>query len=59
LPSFSRFGLRTALILPLLRILALSLLWPAAANLFRFGPLHGDDLLTPAKQFVQAFLNFP
>jgi Ca2+-transporting ATPase len=26
-------------------ILALTLLWPAAAGLFRFGPLHGDDLL--------------
>jgi Ca2+-transporting ATPase len=25
-------------------ILALSLLWPAASTLFRFGPLHGDDL---------------
>jgi Ca2+-transporting ATPase len=25
-------------------MLALSLLWPAAAQLFRFGPLHADDL---------------
>ena len=25
-------------------ILGLSLLWPAASALFRFGPLHGDDL---------------
>src|SRR5262249_8198455 len=25
--------------------LAATLLWPAAASLFRFGPLHGDDLL--------------
>jgi Ca2+-transporting ATPase len=25
-------------------ILALSLLWPFARNLFRFGPLHSDDL---------------
>jgi Ca2+-transporting ATPase len=26
-------------------VLAVVLLWPAAASLFRFGPLHGDDLL--------------
>jgi P-type Ca2+ transporter type 2C len=25
-------------------VLATSLVWPAAANLFRFGPLHADDL---------------
>jgi Ca2+-transporting ATPase len=25
-------------------ILGLSLFWPVAANLFRFGPLHADDL---------------
>jgi Ca2+-transporting ATPase len=25
-------------------ILGLSLLWPAASTLFRFGPLHADDL---------------
>jgi P-type Ca2+ transporter type 2C len=25
-------------------ILGLSLLWPAASTMFRFGPLHGDDL---------------
>ena len=25
-------------------LLALSLLWPAARDLFRFGPLHADDL---------------
>ena len=25
-------------------ILSLSLLWPAASALFRFGPLHADDL---------------
>jgi Ca2+-transporting ATPase len=24
--------------------LSLTLLWPTAGNLFRFGPLHGDDL---------------
>jgi Ca2+-transporting ATPase len=29
-------------------IMALSLLWPPAAALFRFGPLHGDDLLASA-----------
>ncbi|UVO25378.1 cation-translocating P-type ATPase [Bradyrhizobium arachidis] len=26
-------------------VLASIMLWPAAASLFRFGPLHGDDLL--------------
>jgi Ca2+-transporting ATPase len=26
-------------------VLALSLLWPVARELFRFGPLHADDLL--------------
>jgi Ca2+-transporting ATPase len=26
-------------------ILGLTLLWPTAASLFQFGPLHGDDLL--------------
>lgn len=26
-------------------VLATIMLWPAAASLFRFGPLHGDDLL--------------
>jgi Ca2+-transporting ATPase len=25
-------------------VLGLSLLWPAASALFRFGPLHADDL---------------
>jgi Ca2+-transporting ATPase len=25
-------------------VLSLSLTWPAVATLFRFGPLHGDDL---------------
>jgi P-type Ca2+ transporter type 2C len=25
-------------------ILALTLAWPAARDLFRFGPLHADDL---------------
>ena len=38
----------TALALMLLlsaTVLAAVLLWPAAASLFRFGPLHGDDLL--------------
>ncbi|WP_271602244.1 cation-translocating P-type ATPase [Bradyrhizobium sp. CCBAU 45384] len=29
-------------------VLALSLLWPAAADLFRFGPLHADDLAVTA-----------
>ena len=34
-------------------ILGLTLLWPAAANLFRFGPLHPDDLaITLAAGFV-------
>jgi Ca2+-transporting ATPase len=25
-------------------MLGLTMLWPVASNLFRFGPLHGDDL---------------
>ncbi|WP_298871638.1 cation-translocating P-type ATPase [uncultured Bradyrhizobium sp.] len=29
-------------------MLALSLMWPAAADLFRFGPLHADDLAVTA-----------
>ena len=29
-------------------MLALSLVWPAAADLFRFGPLHADDLAVTA-----------
>ena len=29
-------------------VLALSLVWPAAADLFRFGPLHPDDLAVTA-----------
>ncbi|MBW7964356.1 cation-translocating P-type ATPase [Bradyrhizobium sp. BR 10261] len=29
-------------------VLALSLVWPAAADLFRFGPLHADDLAVTA-----------
>ena len=33
------------ILLAVATILAAVLLWPAAASLFRFGPLHGDDLL--------------
>jgi P-type Ca2+ transporter type 2C len=33
------------ILLAIATILAAVLLWPAAASLFRFGPLHGDDLL--------------
>jgi len=34
-------------------MLALTMLWPAARHLFRFGPLHADDLsLTVAAGFV-------
>jgi Ca2+-transporting ATPase len=32
------------ILLAITTILGLSLLWPAASRLFRFGPLHGDDL---------------
>jgi Ca2+-transporting ATPase len=32
------------ILLAVAAILALSLLWPAATELFRFGPLHADDL---------------
>jgi len=31
-------------LLAVISILALTLFWPFAAQLFRFGPLHGDDL---------------
>jgi P-type Ca2+ transporter type 2C len=31
-------------LLCVIAILALTLVWPVAANLFRFGPLHADDL---------------
>ena len=34
-----------ALLLVIAAVLAAIMLWPAAASLFRFGPLHGDDLL--------------
>ncbi|MGB8400582.1 cation-translocating P-type ATPase [Bradyrhizobium sp.] len=38
-------------------VLALSLIWPAAAKLFRFGPLHGDDLaITVAAALVSLAL---
>jgi len=38
-------------------VLALSLAWPAAANLFRFGPLHADDLaITVAAAVVSLVL---
>jgi Ca2+-transporting ATPase len=33
------------ILLAIATILATVLLWPAAASVFRFGPLHGDDLL--------------
>ena len=33
------------IVLAVAAILALTLLWPAAAALFQFGPLHADDLL--------------
>ena len=33
------------IVLVVVTILGLSLLWSSAAALFRFGPLHGDDLL--------------
>jgi Ca2+-transporting ATPase len=41
-------------------ILSLTLLWPFAANLFRFGPLHPDDLALTAGAgiLVLVFLEF-
>lgn len=33
------------ILLAVAAILSLSLLWPIASALFRFGPLHADDLL--------------
>ena len=40
--------------------LALTLAWPAAADLFRFGPLHADDLALAlgAGAIVLLVLNF-
>jgi len=35
----------TWILLAVVTILGLSLLWSPAAALFRFGPLHGDDLM--------------
>jgi Ca2+-transporting ATPase len=44
--AFRRPNMALALILFVIAtILAAALLWPAAASLFGFGPLHGDDLL--------------
>ena len=38
-------------------VLALSLAWPPAAELFRFGPLHADDLaITVAAAVVSLVL---
>lgn len=37
-PSLARISLG------IVTVLGLRLLWPAAAAVFRFGPLHGDDL---------------
>ena len=38
-------------------VLALSLTWPAAASLFRFGPLHANDLaITVAASLVSLVL---
>jgi P-type Ca2+ transporter type 2C len=36
------------ILLAVATILALSLLWPTASAMFRFGPLHGDDLALTA-----------
>ncbi|MBR0712864.1 cation-translocating P-type ATPase [Bradyrhizobium liaoningense] len=45
----SAFRRRNAMLVWILLVIAAGLaaimLWPAAASLFRFGPLHGDDLL--------------
>ena len=37
-------------------VLALTLVWPFARDLFRFGPLHGDDLLLTAGAAVFVFI---
>ncbi|MBU6462231.1 MAG: cation-translocating P-type ATPase [Bradyrhizobium sp.] len=39
-------GALASILLVIVTALAAILLWPAAASLFRFGPLHADDLLT-------------
>ncbi len=43
-PSFALLAVLAGVIL----VLAASLLWPVARDLFRFGPLHPDDLLIVA-----------
>ena len=37
-------------------VLALSLVWPRAADLFRFGPLHADDLAVTAVVALVCFV---
>lgn len=47
--AFARPGLAMVLVLAaVMATLAGSLLWPVASDLFRFGPLHADDLLIVA-----------
>ncbi len=44
--AFRRPNRALAFVLPIVCLaLALTLLWPAAGRLFKFGPLHADDLL--------------
>jgi Ca2+-transporting ATPase len=44
------------IVLTVATVLALSLVWPFARDLFRFGPLHGDDLLLTAAAAVFVFI---
>ncbi|MBI5320466.1 cation-translocating P-type ATPase [Bradyrhizobium sp.] len=56
--AFTRPNRTLALIIVFVTaMLALSLAWPAAASLFRFGPLHADDLaITVAAALVSLVL---
>jgi Ca2+-transporting ATPase len=41
-----------AVIAAVTAVLGLSLLWPFAQGLFRFGPLHPDDLAVPPRPII-------
>ena len=43
-PGHPESAARATVMATVATALGLTLLWPTAGNLFRFGPLHGDDL---------------
>ncbi len=46
LTAFTRPNATLAIVLSIIAVvLAASLLWPVASQLFKFGPLHGDDII--------------